>query len=220
MNVRDRHPNYHPSSKLKWCWDTTTFIFHWCEATITLEDVLIYGNCFIFGAHGLSSLRSRHMAEVRGKLKKKHNEAARGSSLVAMSKIWMDGNQIYIWPCFHYGYPTLLLRTLLYLNIYVGKCVFPIITHVSRGYPVVLSSAVLSNIYRDLSPFKDWLCGSNVMKITKLVNFCKPVQLVQVWDCEGICIFWQMIDSILQGASTYSSKPAWAEYECWWYEVG
>ncbi|XVF77545.1 hypothetical protein PTKIN_Ptkin14bG0053600 [Pterospermum kingtungense] len=187
----------------KWCLHTNTFVFPWGEATVTLEDVMVCGGYSVVGESVLSPLRTKQLVEVEEKLIQKHKEAATAKSLVASHKAWMEyfmgtGNDLE-----HEAFLSLWLSKFVLVKStsckYIGKHVFPIAIHLARGIRVALAPAVLSSIYKDLSLFKNWFFGSNVVQINELVDFYAQFQLVQVWIWERFPMLRPTPNSISHG---------------------
>ncbi|XP_022735556.1 uncharacterized protein LOC111288863 [Durio zibethinus] len=187
----------------KWSLDTSTFIFPWGEATITLEDVMVCGGYSVLGASVLSTLKTKQLVELEEKLIEGRKEAARWSSLVATHNAWMDYFMGTGHDLEHEAFLSLWLSNFVLVKStsfkYIGKHVFPIAIHLARGTQVALAPAVLSSIYRDLSLLKDWFFGSNVVQTNELANLYAPFQLVQVWIWERFPRLRPMANSISHG---------------------
>ncbi|XVF77544.1 hypothetical protein PTKIN_Ptkin14bG0053500 [Pterospermum kingtungense] len=187
----------------KWCLGTNTFVFPWGEATTTLEDVMICGGYSVLGESVSSPLKTKQQVKVEKKLREGHKEAAKGNSLVATHRAWMDyfmgtGNDLE-----HEAFLSLWLSMFVIVKYtsfqHIGKHAFPIAIRLARGTRVALALAVLSTIYKDLSLFKDRFFGSNVVQINELVNLFAPFRLVQVWAWERFPMLRPTPNSISHG---------------------
>uniref|UniRef100_A0A5B7CB13 Putative C globular stage n=1 Tax=Davidia involucrata TaxID=16924 RepID=A0A5B7CB13_DAVIN len=177
----------------RWRVETNTFVFHWGEATITLEDMMVLGGYSVLGDPVFSPLKTKDLIEIEENLGKAHKDFRPGSPRYASQCAWMDHFMETGGRFEHEAFLALWLSRYVFPRTYetVGRNVFPIAIHLSRGTPIALAPAVLASIYRDLSLLK-----KSIVSLTKwgtnyecvgdglTVTLWAPFQLVQLWAWE------------------------------------
>ncbi|GLT59409.1 hypothetical protein SLA2020_322290 [Shorea laevis] len=168
----------------RWSPETSTFIFPWGEATITLEDVMVCGGYSVLGSSVSSPLRSENLVAIEEKLIEACKEAATIGATVASHSAWMDHFMGTSHELEHEAFLSLWLsRFVLVSSNYhqlILKHAFPIAIRLARGTQFALAPVVLSSIYRDLGLLKSRLFGSS----EKLLALYAPFQLLQLWIWE------------------------------------
>ncbi|PSR95617.1 Prophage side tail fiber protein like [Actinidia chinensis var. chinensis] len=104
--------------------------------------------------------------------------------VLGLSEFWCPETNTFVFP---WGEATITLEDIAVLGGYVfpssdkaiGKHVFPIAGHLSRGTKLALAPAVLSSLYRDLS-----LVREKAMNGFFPIAVSAPFQLLQLWAFE------------------------------------
>ncbi|PNY11397.1 serine/threonine-protein phosphatase, partial [Trifolium pratense] len=150
----------------KWCCETNTFVFHFGEATITLEDIMVLGGYPVLGDPVFISLQDEEMREVEKKLIFARNELYKTKSGKPRPSIWMD---IFIGKGSEIEHEAFLATWL--------------------GNPIALAPAVLASIYRDLTLFKKTIVDLSKYptggdRFPVEITLQSPFYLVQIWVWE------------------------------------
>ncbi|XP_050216440.1 uncharacterized protein LOC126667493 [Mercurialis annua] len=180
----------------RWCPQTNSFIFPWGEATLTLEDMMVYGYS-VLGLPVFKSLETVELREIEQKLNETRLEFGRTSAKKATHYLWLkrfmdNGEELE-----HEAFLSLWLSrfVLPISHDVISERIFPIAIHLARGVRIALAPAVLANIYSDLTLLKGKIVSlsSLVGNTGNDVNYDKsivgvtvfsPLQLVQVWIWE------------------------------------
>ncbi|TXG66910.1 hypothetical protein EZV62_008185 [Acer yangbiense] len=171
----------------KWCPETKSFIFSWGEATITLEDMIIFGYS-VLGSSVFSPLETDELKSTAEKLNRTGTKIRRTAGRKVAYNLWkkkfMDsGSEIE-----HEAFLVFWLSRFVFPVSYaIVKTIFPIAIHLARGTRIALAPAVLAHIYRDLS-----LLNEKIVALAQLDHFeneeitlHSPLQLlVQIWAWE------------------------------------
>ncbi|KAG9141682.1 hypothetical protein Leryth_019305 [Lithospermum erythrorhizon] len=168
----------------RWCSETSSFLFPWGEATVTLEDVMVLGGFPVLGCLPFSLPLHNEENIIIRQLKKPKN--AYGE--------WLDcfmgsGSSVE-----HEAFLAMWLSKFVFPGNDVEKInenVFPIAVHLARGTKIALAPAVLAGIYRDLT-----LLSGTMAEASKFSNLgvgdslemgiSSPMQLVQIWVWERL----------------------------------
>ncbi|XP_057464465.1 protein MAINTENANCE OF MERISTEMS-like [Actinidia eriantha] len=164
-----------------WCPETNTFVFPWGEATITLEDIAVLGGFPVIG-NPVTSPLPRELLEVEEEMRKHQKEMGRSKARKATHDAWLghfieqSGVEFE-----HVAFLALWLSRYVFPSSdkAIGKHVFPIAGHLSRGTKLALAPAVLSSLYRDLS-----LVREKAMNGFFPIAVSAPFQLLQLWAFE------------------------------------
>ncbi|KAF6162889.1 hypothetical protein GIB67_021038 [Kingdonia uniflora] len=165
----------------KWCPETNTFVFLWGEATITLEDMLILGGFSVLGEPVTSCLEGE-LVEMKEKLIKEQKLFNKEKSKKATYPGWINRFMGSNCELEHVAFLPLWMSRYVFPSHpegNIGKHVFPVAIHLSRGTCVALAPAVLSSLYKQLRLMKEVLPDS-----TKSLKVWGPFQIVQLWDWE------------------------------------
>ncbi|TXG67768.1 hypothetical protein EZV62_009043 [Acer yangbiense] len=176
----------------KWCSDTKSFIFSWGEATIILEDMIIFGYS-VLGSSVLSPLETGELTKTEEKMEHTRKEIRRTTGRKVDYSTWkkkvMDsGSEIE-----HEAFLVFWLSRFVFpVSKAIVKTIFPIAIHLARGTRIALAPAVHAHSYRDLNLLKEKIVAlaqldhfeieqdSNALAIT----LHSPLQLVQIWAWE------------------------------------
>ncbi|KAI9187042.1 hypothetical protein LWI28_023647 [Acer negundo] len=177
----------------KWCPETKSFIFSWGEATITLEDMIIFGYS-VLGSSVLSPLETGELTKTEEKMEHTRKEIRRTTGRKVDYSTWkkkvMDsGSEIE-----HEAFLVFWLSRFVFpVSKAIVKTIFPIAIHLARGTRIALAPAVLAHIYRDLSLLKEKIVAlaqldhfENEQDSSALaITLHSPLQLlVQIWAWE------------------------------------
>ncbi|KAJ4976828.1 hypothetical protein NE237_001934 [Protea cynaroides] len=176
----------------KWCPETSSFVFPWGEATITLEDIFILGG-FSFVGKPITEPLQKEQEKMEKKMVAEHDGFYR-------HQWWNPSNAEWIK---HFMSTQIELEHVAFLSLWLlryvfptpservmGKQVFHIAIHLAQGTAIALGPAVLAGLYRDLRFLKEQsvqkLLGSN--KVCHDDDFhlsvWAPFQLMQLWAWE------------------------------------
>ncbi|KAK0600397.1 hypothetical protein LWI29_014522 [Acer saccharum] len=177
----------------KWCSETKSFIFSWGEATITLEDMIIFGYS-VLGSSVLSPLETGEQKKTEEKMELTRIEIGRTAGRRVDYNFWkkkfMDsGSEIE-----HEAFLVFWLSRFVFpVSNEIVKTIFPIAIHLARGTRIALAPAVLAHIYRDLSLWKEKIValaqldhfGNEEDSSALAITLHSPLQLlVQIWAWE------------------------------------
>ncbi|KAK0599276.1 hypothetical protein LWI29_003850 [Acer saccharum] len=129
--------------------------FSWGEATITLEDMIIFGYS-VLGSSVLSPLETGELKKTEEKMELTRIEIGRTAGRRVDYNFWkkkfMDsGSEIE-----HEAFLVFWLSRFVFpVSNAIVKTIFPIAVHLARGTRIALAPAVLAHIYRDLSLLKE-----------------------------------------------------------------
>ncbi|TXG67702.1 hypothetical protein EZV62_008977 [Acer yangbiense] len=196
----------------KWCPETKSFIFSWGEATITLEDMIIFGYS-VLGSSVLSPLETGELTKTEEKMEHTRKEIRRTTGRKVDYSTWkkkvMDSGSELEHEAFLVFW---LSRFVFPVSKAIVKTIFPIAIHLARGTRIALAPAVLAHIYRDLSLLKEKIVAlaqldhleieqdSNALAIT----LHSPLQLVQIWAWERFLELRPKPNLILLGESRFA----------------
>ncbi|XBI91782.1 hypothetical protein VPH35_029029 [Triticum aestivum] len=182
-----------------WSPSTSTFVFPWGEATITLEDVAVLGG---FPADGSpvpaplphqwrpdeAALNGVRLDFNRSACKKAHHAAWMKHFLTdtdmdaviehaAFLALWLTR---FVLP----GHPESTMR----------QSLFPLAVRMARGDHVAIGPAVLASLYRDLREMKTYLVaagatGGNAELLSPL-SVHAPLYILQLWMWERFPVLW------------------------------
>ncbi|CAI0379978.1 unnamed protein product [Linum tenue] len=178
----------------KWCPETNTFVFPWGEATVTLEDAMILGGLPVSGHPFFAcDCDGRELKQIEKKLVEVAGRIQRRSTTDEdFQNEWMRVFMCSGIEIEHEAFLSLWLERFV-LNDSEGSpkaSVFPIALHLARAKPVGLASAVLANIYRDMSLLKATIVSASQMETSEpdaevmAVNLWSSLHLVQLWAWE------------------------------------
>ena len=182
-----------------WSGETSTFVFPWGEATVTLEDVAVLGGLPLLG-HSVCSRPSDELCRDLDALEAFRSSLNRSNSRKARYGRWVK----------HFveqptedaptrgddtgGEVARLLEHGAFLAMWLSRYVFPappfdvvrpevfpIAARLARGKCVALAPAALASIYRDLSALKHYL---NLGKSHQPFVGCAPLHILQLWVWE------------------------------------
>ncbi|RWW74544.1 hypothetical protein BHE74_00017514 [Ensete ventricosum] len=169
-----------------WCGDTSTFIFPWAEATVTLEDVMILGGFPVAGEPIRGPLHGE-LKEIEVQMTAERKSFSRSPSKRANHNQWMmhymecEGDELE-----HNAFLALWLSRFVFpahsFKI-VTQSVLPAAIRLARGARIALAPAVLASLYRDLGKVKDYLADRGRQKVSSLVVWA-PFNLLQLWIWE------------------------------------
>lgn len=74
----------------KWCCETNTFVFSFGEATITWEDVMVFGGYPIIGLPVFAKVEDQEMREVEKRLILARQKPWQTRKSKATTRTWMD----------------------------------------------------------------------------------------------------------------------------------
>nr|XP_010923926.1 uncharacterized protein LOC105046877 [Elaeis guineensis] len=169
-----------------WCEETSSFLFPWGEATITLEDVMVLGGFPVVGEPVRGSLDGE-LAEMEQKLAAEHKKFYKYTCKKPEQSAWMrhfvegDGDEfehvafLSLWLS-RYVFPAHPEKT-------VSLHMFPIAVRLARGARIALGPAVLASLYRDLQAVKDCLVSKCEQEVPSLVVWA-PFDILQMWIWE------------------------------------
>ncbi|KAK0588457.1 hypothetical protein LWI29_001287 [Acer saccharum] len=175
----------------KWCSETKSFLFSWGEATITLEDLMIYGYSVlgspIFIASDREESKKREETLNQARLELNRISTRKAEHCLWMKEFMNSGSDIE-----HEAFLALWLSRFVFPISYsiVTQSVFPIAIHLAGGTKIALAPAILASIYRDLSLLKEKIVAltkfdkSEVGDGRLAVTIWSPFQLVQIWAWE------------------------------------
>ncbi|CAN0871249.1 Protein MAINTENANCE OF MERISTEMS [Linum grandiflorum] len=179
----------------KWCPRTNSFVFQWGEATVTLEDMAVFGFS-VSGSPVFLPLEEEEEEEEQSEGIKRRLETAmkelRQSKLKkAAISSWISKFRGSESPIEHEAFLVAWLSTYVLANTMdsIRKETIPIAIHLSRGTRIALAPSVLSSIYRHLSILKSLIVQSRESKGNSddacfSAGLWRPFQLVQVWAWE------------------------------------
>ncbi|XVE80357.1 hypothetical protein DITRI_Ditri14bG0133200 [Diplodiscus trichospermus] len=164
-----------------WCPETSSFVFPWGEATVTLEDVMILG--------GFSTLGDSVRRPLEGKLAKLEEEMnmkrlilSRNNSRKTDHSCWlkhfMEEDKEYE----HVAFLSLWLSRYVFPSLpekVVSKQVFPVAIHLSSETRIALAPEVLASLYKNLTLLKN-----QAMSSSEEMTASGPLKLLQLWDFE------------------------------------
>ncbi|XP_042504181.1 uncharacterized protein LOC122080968 [Macadamia integrifolia] len=176
----------------KWCPQTSSFVFPWGEATITLEDTFILGG-FSFVGKPITEPVTKEQEKMEKKMVEEHDGFYK-------HQWWNPSNSEWIT---HFMKTQIELEHVAFLSLWllryvfptpsersVGSHVFPIAIHLAQGTPIALGPAVLASLYRDLRFLKEQ-CFHNLLGSNKdgheddfHPSVWGPFQLLQLWAWE------------------------------------
>ncbi|KAK0601005.1 hypothetical protein LWI29_020435 [Acer saccharum] len=180
----------------KWCPETKSFIFSWGEATITLEDMIIFGYS-VLGSSVFSPLETDELKSTAEKLNRTGTKIRRTAGRKVAYNLWkkkfMDSGSEIEHEAFLVFWLSRFVFPVSYAIVKRLKTIFPIAIHLARGTRIALAPAVLAHIYRDLS-----LLNKKIVALAQLDHFeneenssalaitlHSPLQLlVQIWAWE------------------------------------
>ncbi|KAK0599759.1 hypothetical protein LWI29_008327 [Acer saccharum] len=177
----------------KWCSETKSFIFSWGEATITLEDMIIFGYS-VLGSSVLTPLETGELTKTEEKMELTRIEIGRTAGRRVDNNLWkkkfMDsGSEIE-----HEAFLVFWLSRFVFpVSKAIVKTIFPIAIHLARGTRIALAPAVLAHIYRDLSLLKEKIVALAQLdhfeneedRSALAITLHSPLQLlVQIWAWE------------------------------------
>ncbi|XP_062186910.1 uncharacterized protein LOC133890527 isoform X2 [Phragmites australis] len=179
-----------------WSPATSTFVFPWAEATLTLQDVALLAGFPARGAPILAPLppewrpdeaalngvrlgfnrsackKAHHSAWVKHFLTDHTNDAVLEHA--AFLALWLTR---FVIP----GHPESTMR----------QAVFPIAVRLARGQGVALAPAVLASLYRDLRDIKAFLVAAgaaattaNADMLSSSLSLYAPLYILQLWMWE------------------------------------
>ncbi|XP_050379622.1 protein MAIN-LIKE 2-like [Argentina anserina] len=164
----------------KWCCDTNTFIFQWGEATLTLEDVMVLGGFPVLGdsivAYSLNS-EEIHIEEYLDNARKQFNKT---KSKKPTTSLWMQRFMKNQSEYEHQAFIAYWLSRYVFQSYVIEKRAITLAIQLATGRRVDLASAVLSNIYRDLTLLKLKILHPSSEKVI----IKSPFHLVQLWAWE------------------------------------
>ncbi|KAM0845460.1 hypothetical protein ACQ4PT_056363 [Festuca glaucescens] len=173
-----------------WSGDTSTFVFPWGEATVTLEDVAVLGGLPLLG-HSVGSRSDELRRDVDAL------EAVR--ILLIRTKCRKAGYAVWVkhfaeQPTEAQGDDTRLLEHGAFLAMWLSRHVFPappfdvvrpevfpIAARLARGKCVALAPAALASVYKVLSALKRYL---SLGKSNRRFVGCAPLHILQLWVWE------------------------------------
>lgn len=172
-----------------WSPETSTFLFPWGEATVTLEDTMILGGFSVSGKP-VPRFPPKSLVKLVEKMDNQRRDFGRiYKSRKASHGEWLKHymqvrtNSSYEEEFEHVAFLSLWLSRYVFPQLpaddVVGKYVFPIAAHLSRGTTVALGPAVLASLYRDLT----WL-KKEAMSFSNVISVAAPFQLLQIWAFE------------------------------------
>ncbi|XP_051185273.1 uncharacterized protein [Lolium perenne] len=172
-----------------WSGDTSTFVFPWGEATVTLEDVAVLGGLPLLG-HSIGSRSDELRRDVdaleavrillnRSKCKKASYAAwakhfAQQPTEDDDGRLLEHGAFLAMWLS-RYVFPAPPFDV-------VRPEVFPIAARLARGKCVALAPAALASVYKDLSALNRYLSSGNTHR-RRFVG-CAPLHILQLWVWE------------------------------------
>ncbi|XP_043689321.1 uncharacterized protein LOC122640239 [Telopea speciosissima] len=176
----------------KWCPHTSSFVFPWGEATITLEDTFILGG-FSFVGKPITEPLTKEQEKMEKKMEEEHDGFYKHQWWSPSNSEWINHFMetqielehvafISLW-LLRYVFPTPSERA-------VGRHVFPIAIRLAQGTPIALGPAVLASLYRDLRFLKEQ-CVHNLLGSKKEyleddfhLSVWAPFQFMQLWAWE------------------------------------
>ncbi|KNA10179.1 hypothetical protein SOVF_146810 [Spinacia oleracea] len=171
-----------------WCPRTSSFIFPWGEATITLEDVMILGGLPVIG-EPLKRPVDGNLVKFEEELKRVKWEIPKGGTHSAWIEYFMEeeeeGEIDHEEGEFeHVAFLSLWLSRFVLPDLndgVIGDHVFPIAIHLSQGTPIALASVVLANLYHELT-----LMTQNAMELAPDTKYYASglFKIVQLWVYE------------------------------------
>ncbi|KAL7217009.1 hypothetical protein ACSBR1_028851 [Camellia fascicularis] len=164
-----------------WCSETNSFVFPWGESTITLEDLMVLGGYPVLGEPVTSPL-DEELVKIERELEKQRSQMLKSKAKKADHSSWIKHFMVEQNEFEHVGFLSLWLSRFVFPSIAeetIGKHVFAIAIHLSRGTPMALGPAVLGSLYRDLRLLKQQTVDSMESIVVK-----GPFQLVQLWAFE------------------------------------
>ncbi|KAJ1389547.1 Aminotransferase-like, plant mobile domain [Sesbania bispinosa] len=167
-----------------WSPETNTFVFPWGEATITLEDVMILGGFSVLG-EPVNLPLTDDMLAMESKLVELQRGTWKSKSKIVYQQNWIKlfMEELESHELEHVGFLSLWLSRFVFPSLpdsTIGRHVFSIAIHLSRGTRIALAPAVLATLYHNLSLLKKQLVSSRKEYVTVLGLF----QLVQQWAFE------------------------------------
>lgn len=166
-----------------WCGETSTFVFPWGEATVTLEDMMVLGGLPVLGEPVRGSL-SGELAEIEQRMIREHRTFNRSTSKKADQSAWMrhfiegDGGELE-----HVAFLALWLSRFVFPGPpikTVKQHMLPIAVRLARGIRIALGPSVLASFYRDLRLANEYLVLQTSQKADPLVLWA-PFDYLQVW---------------------------------------
>ncbi|CAN1242909.1 Protein MAINTENANCE OF MERISTEMS [Linum perenne] len=169
----------------KWCSKTNSFVFPWGEATLTLEDMAVYG--FSVSGSPVFLPVAPESEEIKQRLEMAIKELKQTKSKKAATGMWIpkfrdSGSSIE-----HEAFLVAWLSDYVFGNTCysIRNETIPIAIHLARGTRVALGPAVLASIYHDLTVLKSLIVRSpDDASSSAGLYLWSPFQLVQVWAWE------------------------------------
>ena len=163
-----------------WCPETSTFVFPWGEATVTLEDVMILGGFSVLGQPVTRPITGQLVKIVEG-LDMKRMEMSREKSRKATHGGWIKHFMESESEFEHVAFLSLWLSRYVFpsSDSTIGKHVFSIAVHLSCGTRIALAPAILASLYKNLKKLKKQAVASK-----EAISVLGPFQLVQLWALE------------------------------------
>jgi hypothetical protein len=172
-----------------WSADTSTFVFPWGEATVTLQDVAVLGGLPLLGhsvgarsdelRRDVDALEAVRILLNRSKCKKA-SYAAWAKHFAEQPTEDNDGRLLE-----HGAFLAMWLSRYVFpappFDV-VRPEVFPIAARLARGKCVALAPAALASVYKDLSALNRYLSSGNTHR-RRFVG-CAPLHILQLWVWE------------------------------------
>ncbi|XP_008803640.4 uncharacterized protein LOC103717142 [Phoenix dactylifera] len=169
-----------------WCEETSSFLFPWGEATITLEDVMVLGGFPVVGEPVRGSLDGE-LAEMELRLAVEHKKFYKYSCKKPEQSAWMrhfvegEGDEFE-----HVAFLSLWLSRFVFPahpEKTVSLQMIPIAVRLARGARIALAPALLASLYRDLQAVKNCLISKCREEVPSLFVWA-PFDLLQMWVWE------------------------------------
>ncbi|KAM7269668.1 hypothetical protein ACFE04_025165 [Oxalis oulophora] len=183
----EKHPDFILKLVERWSPKTNTFVFSWGEATITLQDMIVFG----YSALGFPVFApfeaNEEMIGVEEELEKARMEVRKS---VSSKKVTQTPWLLRFFKSVdseveHEAFLALWLSRFVLpcASDTVMKYAIPIAVRLARGVRIALGPAVLASIYRDLTLLKSKVIDSTCSTGGSLM-LNAPFQLVLVWVWE------------------------------------
>ncbi|KAL2943692.1 Serine/threonine-protein phosphatase 7 long form-like protein [Bienertia sinuspersici] len=171
-----------------WCSKTSTFIFPWGEATITLEDVMILGGLPVVG-EPINKAIEGNLVEIDAESKKIGKSGEKEATHSTWLKHFMEEEEEgeiehEEGKLEHVAFLCLWLSRFVFPDLNEGiisDYVFTIAIHLSQGTPIALAHAVLAKLYQELT-----LLTQNAITLPlDSKHYASGLfKIVQLWVCE------------------------------------
>ncbi|KAI4374776.1 hypothetical protein MLD38_012728 [Melastoma candidum] len=173
----------------RWCPETSSFVFPWGEASVTLEDVYVLWGYSVLPSPVLTE--DDEMVETESRLKVARWDIIKSKSKKASSSRWMNtfkgrGSDIE-----HEAFLAFWLSRFVFprSSHTIYEDLFLIAVQMARGNKVAIAPIVLASIYRELNLLKKYICDLAAGKLEDKsrcsdVALWAPLGILQVWVWE------------------------------------